>query len=316
MFDINYWRPGGMTGVVLPNPTEWSYWTHSQMRYPNPGFTTDLWSAWTESPNAGQPPFRVLTNHLSFIFLGPGLGGELSDYGNYYKVLAGQDSPSVYCKKRDGVLRFSDKAVDFARDSLVYELPYLDPVYDYYVRVASYREAGSDWVQGLSVNGGPARTVRFAPDLVDTAWVRVPPVAYERDRKVSFSLKNVRGDYVTGLSLTIFQCDPKRGKGGPQAGEPVTQPAIREVFAVYPNPTTSKTQIEYSLKSSSQVNLSVYDVAGRLVREVVNGPQPAGVHRASWDGRTASGHQAPSGIYFVKLNSPGANKTFRFVVVR
>jgi len=213
------------------------------------------------------------------------------------------------------VLRFADKAVDFARDSLVYELPYLDPVYDYYIRVASYREAGSDWVQGLSVNAGPARTVRFALNLVDTAWVRIPSEAYEKDRKVSFSLKNVRGDYVTGLNLTLFQRDPKRGKGGGQAGGPVSLPA-REVFAVYPNPTKGQAQIEYSLRAPSTVRLGIYDVTGRLVREVVNGAQPAGVHKATWDGKGDNGHQAPSGIYFLKLNAQGVNKTTRFVVVR
>jgi hypothetical protein len=315
--DINYWRPSGMKDVVESNPNEWSYWTHSQMRYPDPGFSTDLWSAWTESPNPNAPPYRVLTKHQIFLFFGPGLGSELSDYGSYYKVLAGQDSASRYCRKRDGVLRFQDKAVDFARDSLVYELPYLDPVYDYFVRVASYRETGSDWVQGLSVNGGPARTVRFAPNLVDTAWVRIPPEAYERDRKVTFSLKNVRGDYVTGLSLTLFQRDPKgRGKGGPQAGEPVAQPVMREVFAVYPNPMKDQVQIEYSLKAPSEARLSVYDVMGRLVRKVVEGRQPAGVHRTTWDGKNENGKLAPGGVYFLRLNTPERTRTARLVLVR
>jgi len=103
--------------------------------------------------------------------------------------------------------------------------------------------------------------------------------------------------------------------GGPQAGVPVSMP-YREVFAVYPNPVKGQAQIEYSLKAPGLVELAVYDVTGRLVREVVNGAQLAGVHRASWDGKSASGHQAPSGIYFVKLNSSGVNKTARFVVVR
>jgi hypothetical protein len=286
------------------------------MRYPDPGFSTDLWSAWTESPNSGQPPYRVLVKQTSFLFFGPGLGGELSDYGNYYKVLAGQDSASRYCRKRDGVLRFGDKAVDFARDSLVYELPYLDPNYDYFLRVTSYRESGNDWVQGLSVNGGPARTVRFAPNVVDTAWVKIPPDFYVRDRKVRFALKNVKGDYVTNLGLTLFQRDPKsRGKGGGQSGEQVSL-AVREVFAVYPNPTKGQAQIEYSLKAEAEVNLAVYDVLGRLVRKVAAGRHPAGVHKAVWDGKSEGGRQAPSGIYFAKLSAPGVNKTTRFVVVR
>jgi len=315
MFDINFWRPNGMTGVVLSNPTEWSYWTHSQMRYPNPGINTDLWSAWTESPNAGQPPYRVLFQHTSFPFFGPGLGGALSDYGNYYKVLAGQDTASVYCLKRDGVLRYADKAVDFARDSLVYELPYLDPVYDYYLRISTYRETGNGWVQALSVNGGASRTVRFAPNQVDTAWVQIPPEAYTQDRKVTFSLRNVQGDYVTSLGLTLYQRDPQRRKGGPQAGEPVTMPP-RDVFAVFPNPMNAQGQVEYSLKAPGEVKLAVYDVMGRLVRVVVNKPQPAGMHKVIWDGKDANGKLAESGVYFMKLNSPGVSKTARFVVVR
>jgi flagellar hook assembly protein FlgD len=55
---------------------------------------------------------------------------------------------------------------------------------------------------------------------------------------------------------------------------------------------------------------------GRLVREVVNESQPAGVHKVAWDGKGVNGALAPSGVYFIKLRSPGVNKTSRFVVVR
>ncbi len=291
----------------------WSYWPHSQMAFNEMIGQTFLWTAWTESPNEASPPYRVLTNFTPMpSFFGPGE----EEFGPYYRVLIGRDTASVYCKKRDGVMRFSDKAVDFSRDSLIYELPFLDPNYDYYLKVTSYRETGSDWTQALVLDGSLARTVQFAPNRVDSIRVRIPPELYTRDRKVRFALRNMRGDYVTGLGLTLFQRDPKpRGKGGGQAGEPVSLPA-KEVFAVYPNPTRGQAQVEYSLKAPSAVRLGIYDVTGRLVREVVNGAQPAGVHRALWDGKSTSGHQAPSGIYFVKLSASGVNKTSRFVVVR
>ena len=135
-------------------------------------------------------------------------------------------------------------------------------------------------------------------------------------------LKNLRGDYVPALGLTLFQRDPKpRGMngggqgGGPQAGEPVSMP-YREVFAVYPNPVKGQAQIEYSLKVPGVVNLSVYDVMGRLVQKVVDGKQPAGVHKAFWEGKGADGRLVSSGIYFVRLNSPEKAKTARVVVVR
>ena len=152
---------------------------------------------------------------------------------------------------------------------------------------------------------------------MDTAWIKIPPELYLKDRKVVFSLKKVKGEYVTSIGLGLYYYDHKqRGKGGgPQAGEPVELP-VREVFAVYPNPAKGQAQIEYSLKAPGQVDLSVYDLTGRLVREVVSGRQPAGMHKATWDGRGQDGLKAPSGIYFLRLSSPERTKTARIVVIR
>jgi len=107
----------------------------------------------------------------------------------------------------------------------------------------------------------------------------------------------------------------KRGKGGGQSGEVVSLP-VKEVFAVYPNPMNDRAQVEYSLKSPGTVDLSVYDVMGRLVRKVVHSSQPAGVHKVAWDGRNEEGKPASGGVYFVRLTSPGVSKTTKVVVVR
>ena len=316
MFDAYYWRESN--GVKLPvesNPATWSYWPHSQMWY-DWFFRTHLVVAWTEN----LPPYTVLIKRLDWGWGGGG-GGEgffagSADYGSYYKVVTGEDSPSPYCRKRDGVMRFGDKAVDFARDSLVYELPYLDPFHDYLVKVTSYREAGNNWAEAISVDGRTLRTVQFAPNKVDTAWFKIPFELYRRDRRVVFTAKKVKGDYVTRLGMVLYQMDPKgRGKGGPQAGVAVSL-SVKEVFAVFPNPVTSQALIEYSLSVSGRVKVSVYDVTGRLVKNVVDAIQPAGVHKASWDGRDKAGLRASSGIYFVRLNTPERTKTARIVVVR
>lgn len=124
------------------------------------------------------------------------------------------------------------------------------------------------------------------------------------------------------LGLTLFQRDPKpRGMngggqgGGHQTGEPVGSP-VREVFAVYPNPTNSQAQIDYSLRAEGKASLAVYDVLGRLVRVLEEGVKPAGVHRVSWDGKNQDSGLAPSGVYFLRLGTPERVKTKRLVVVR
>jgi len=310
--DVWYYSPQWGKGDSCANTSTWSYWPHSQMSYPLAGGAY-LWSAWTESPIRNQPPYTVLTKR-SYFAPPPPPGGD-DGFGGYYSVQAGKDVPSPYLKKRDGVMKFRDKAVDFARDSLVYELPYLDPQYDYYLKVSSYREAGSNWAQALSVGDSLIRSVQLRSNQVDTAWLKIPPQAYQKDRKVRFSLKNVRGDYVTSLGLMLYQRDPLRGKGGGQSAGLADLP-LRDVFEVSPNPTRGELQVEYSLRTPGRVDLSIYDVVGRLVKRVVNDRQPAGVYRAAWDGRDQTGRLSGSGVYFLRLNTPERVKTKRLVVVR
>jgi hypothetical protein len=93
----------------------------------------------------------------------------------------------------------------------------------------------------------------------------------------------------------------------------VSAPAV---FPAAPNPFVSETEIAYALPSAARASLRIYDVRGRLVRVLVDGEVPAGIHRARWDGRDASGRSAAAGIYFVKLNAAGAGRTQRLLRLR
>lgn len=76
----------------------------------------------------------------------------------------------------------------------------------------------------------------------------------------------------------------------------------------YPNPFTVRTTIGYQLPSKAGVCLKIYNIAGRLVKTLVNGPVEAGRHTRQWDGRDADGKQAAGGVYFCRLSvSPQSN---------
>jgi flagellar hook assembly protein FlgD len=65
------------------------------------------------------------------------------------------------------------------------------------------------------------------------------------------------------------------------------------------------------------VRISVYDVSGRLVKELVPGEnRSAGIHTASWDGRNASGRRVVAGIYFYRLETDRGTMTQRMVLLR
>ena len=80
-----------------------------------------------------------------------------------------------------------------------------------------------------------------------------------------------------------------------------------------PNPAWSLSRVEYSLPATGPASLRLFDVSGREVRTLVNGPVEAGRHEAIWDGRDASGQKVPAGAYFYELNAGGKRATRRVV---
>jgi hypothetical protein len=92
-------------------------------------------------------------------------------------------------------------------------------------------------------------------------------------------------------------------------------PAVR-LYSAAPNPFNPRTTIRFDLPVAGQARLSIYDLAGRLVRVLVEGEIPAGSHEAVWDGRDASGRAAPSGSYLARLVAGGKVEGMRLSLVR
>ena len=86
---------------------------------------------------------------------------------------------------------------------------------------------------------------------------------------------------------------------------------------VMPNPATGHASIGYALPESwRSARLSVHDVAGRLIRRLDPATGTRGFLSVGWDGRTDSGEQVASGVYFVRLEVDGAVATQRMVLLR
>jgi hypothetical protein len=83
-----------------------------------------------------------------------------------------------------------------------------------------------------------------------------------------------------------------------------------------PNPMTNSTMIEYSLPVAQDVSLRIYDVSGKLIKNLVNARKEAGTHRITWNGKDESGNMVASGIYFYQLQSSGKNITRKLIVTR
>lgn len=82
-------------------------------------------------------------------------------------------------------------------------------------------------------------------------------------------------------------------------------PSTLQLERPFPNPAVGRSTFRFSLPVPTQVNLSIYDVQGRLVRTLVNAPYPAGRFTVSWDGHSDDSHPAATGIHFVRLEAAG-----------
>lgn len=88
----------------------------------------------------------------------------------------------------------------------------------------------------------------------------------------------------------------------------------------YPNPFSTSTSFDYSIPAERTtglpVRLMIYDTVGRLVRVLVDDRRYPGTFTVEWDGRTASGAPAASGIYFAHLSAGDIQHSVRLTRLR
>jgi hypothetical protein len=102
---------------------------------------------------------------------------------------------------------------------------------------------------------------------------------------------------------------------GDELGTSETPGAAVELYRAVPNPFTASTSFAYEVSGdAAQVDIAVYDVAGKLVRKVVSGVQAAGRYTAAWDGRSDEGVRVIRGVYFVRTTIAGAKANLQRVI--
>ena len=89
----------------------------------------------------------------------------------------------------------------------------------------------------------------------------------------------------------------------------------------YPNPFNPETWIPYHLANDSDVQISIYDINGALVRQLDLGYQQAGYYTnrsraAYWDGRNEFGQRVATGIYFYHLSAGDYSQTRKMIILK
>ena len=84
----------------------------------------------------------------------------------------------------------------------------------------------------------------------------------------------------------------------------------------YPNPFNPSTTLSFSVKIEGHINLSIYDMTGRLIMTLVDGNMEQGYHRMVWNGTDSNGHAVSSGMYIYALQGEGVSITKKMVLMK
>ncbi len=86
--------------------------------------------------------------------------------------------------------------------------------------------------------------------------------------------------------------------------------------SAYPNPFNPVTTLSFDLARDCRVEVRIFDVAGRRVRELTSTWLPSGSHRLTWNGRGDRGQELASGIYYYRISAAGSHATGKLVLVQ
>lgn len=171
------------------------------------------------------------------------------------------------------------------------------------------------WLQSEAPQSGDSGLVWF-DDVGIIAWeewcdLSVPvPIRSPNDY---YWLQLRTADSVTSAALAYNETGYQPGVTGVRPAPPAAQSAF---LKSYPNPFHSTATIQYQLAEPSAVRLTVYNVLGQPVRELINGIQPPGMKSIVWDGRDNQAQALSSGTYFCRLQVGYRVETNRLILLR
>lgn len=233
----------------------------------------------------------------------------------YLSATIGDSTASVYCAQRDGAAQYGEVTCDYSQAGLIYELPYFDPRANYLLRAVVYKEGSGTWRERMYVDTTLVSEVAYRPSVPETVSVILPRETYENDLAIRKEIERIVGSHALLADLKVYQVSASdQGEGGgQQSAGTLIQPVL---YACRPNPFAGRTAISYQFPFAGRVLLRVYDVAGRSVRTLQNGPQNPGRYTVTWDGRDDRGRRVSSGIYFYRLDTPDFRDTMKAVMTR
>lgn len=277
------------------------------------------WGSHCSDHLPGQPTRAALEPMLAWLdehFVGQPAGGQTA--AAYSSMTESRDAYLTWEAAHPGDTSFSYPAS--ATDWELY--PYLAPVATYLAR-ARYDSALAPigtvrWhtLTADSISGGPfplyvLYTTDGVPMNVDLS-TELGAANLTMVDPVSGDLTGIAAAAVEVASIGTLLLDAAVTDVGQGLPGPGPSPRLRGV----PNPFNPSTTIRFELSRTGQVELRIFDVSGRLVRDLGAGWRETGPQRVRWDGRDDHGEAVATGVYLARLRLDGRTFSTKLVVLK
>ena len=140
----------------------------------------------------------------------------------------------------------------------------------------------------------------------------IHPIPGQRGKVALSCSRSDRGNYPDGGDY------PKSEKVGLYTLDLATKevtPLVPRLTNV-PNPFSGSTDIMFELSAKTRVNIAVYDIQGKLLDTVLEAVLPQGPHSVAWNGRSETGEELPSGIYFFRFKAGSFEANKKAILIR
>ena len=87
-------------------------------------------------------------------------------------------------------------------------------------------------------------------------------------------------------------------------------------LTTYPNPFNISNTINYSVPDESEVNLSIYNINGQLVKTLMNGLISQGNYYTQWNGTDRYGIEVSGGVYFIGLKTNNHSQFIKIILLK
>jgi hypothetical protein len=118
------------------------------------------------------------------------------------------------------------------------------------------------------------------------------------------------------VSATIGELETFRLVLGASVGSPGHDRRFLRVAQNVPNPFNPTTTVRFEIRERQRVRVSIYDALGKEVAELLDRELGAGAHEVVWDGRSAGGSAAASGVYLYRIATEEASVAQKMLLIK